>query len=132
MSQEVLAIIRSGYDAVNRRDFEHAASLLTEDFELEIATTNRVYRGAHAFRRLYQDLLDAFGEYLLVIEEMIDAGEHVVVVVRIELVGRGSGVPLAHPAAHVWTLQNGQVRRCKGYLSRQDALAAVGLGPSAG
>jgi len=127
MSQENLALIRSVYDAVNRRDFDFAETLTAEDFEIESAITNQTYRGRNAPRRNFEDLLDAFGEFQMVIEEMIDRGDQVVVLFRIEAVGRGSGVRLGHPAAQVWTVRNEQAVRNKSYLNRRDALAAVGL-----
>lgn len=127
MSQDHLALIRSGYDAVNRRDFDFAETLAGEDFEVEVALTNQTYRGKGAVRLAFEDVVDAFGEYQMVVEDMIEVGDQVVVLYRIEASGRGSGVRLVQTAAQVWTVRDGQLLRCKGYLDRRDALEAAGL-----
>lgn len=61
------------------------------------------------------------------VEEMIGAGEHVVV----RWCGRGhapaSGVPLDWRETHVFTLADGMVVRVREYRDWADALVAVGL-----
>jgi ketosteroid isomerase-like protein len=127
MSQENVDLIRSVYDAANRRDFDFLASTVTGEFEIGSAVTGLTYRSADAFRYLFAELGEAFGEFRMLIEETVDAGDHVVVVFRVEAIGRGSGLPVTQGAVQVWTFRDGRLVRCDSYLDRQQALEAAGL-----
>jgi ketosteroid isomerase-like protein len=127
MSQENVDLIRSVYGAANRRDFDFLASLVTDDFEIGSAVTGVTYEGTDAFRHLFDELGEAFGEFQMLVEETIDAGDRVVVAFRVEAVGRGSALPVTQGAVQVWTLRDGRLERCRSYLDRQQALEAVGL-----
>ena len=53
-------------------------------------------------------------------------GDHVLVVVRSEMTGQSSGAPAAVSLFTVVTLRGGLVFRTEEYLSREEALEAVG------
>jgi ketosteroid isomerase-like protein len=62
------------------------------------------------------------------LEELIDAGDHVISVVTSRGRGRASGVEVEWAGnAGVWTIRNGKVVRVVWFSSRKDALEAVGL-----
>jgi ketosteroid isomerase-like protein len=61
------------------------------------------------------------------VDEVLDAGENVVVVDRQSGRGRGSGIPLAQQTASVWTVRDGKVVRIVWFLTRGKALQAAGL-----
>jgi len=60
-------------------------------------------------------------------EESIDAGDHLVVPIRLSGTTRSPGLPLDYRALHVWTLRNGKATRLRLYESRDRALEAAGL-----
>jgi ketosteroid isomerase-like protein len=60
-------------------------------------------------------------------EELLDAGERVVVVFRFRGRGRGSGVPIDERLAHVWTIRNEQAVRMEVYSGREEAVRMAGL-----
>jgi ketosteroid isomerase-like protein len=60
-------------------------------------------------------------------ERFVDAGDQVVVLVRVVARGGSSGVSLDRETAHLWTLREGRVTRCEVYLDRSEALEAVRL-----
>ncbi len=69
----------------------------------------------------------AWSEYQHEVEEMIDAGDHVVVVARHRGKGRSSGVEVDWQYTTVITLMGKKVVRGRVYDNRQEALEAVGL-----
>ena len=77
-----------------------------------------------AFMRHYWG---TFEDYSLEALELIDAGDSVIVVLREQARGRGSGVGLERDWAQVWTFRNGQIIRMEAFRTREEALAAVGL-----
>jgi ketosteroid isomerase-like protein len=60
-------------------------------------------------------------------EDFIDAGDSVVVPVRVVNTGRSSGLSVKARAAWVAQLREGKVARMTVYQSRVEALEAVGL-----
>lgn len=72
-------------------------------------------------------LRDLFDELRWEPLEFIDAGEHVLVVVRQIARGRASGAPTDEPIVHVWLIQDQKVRELRVYSDRTQALEAAGL-----
>jgi ketosteroid isomerase-like protein len=60
-------------------------------------------------------------------EQFIDAGERVVVLVRLSARGRGSGISLERPDGMVWTVRNGKAVRLDYFNNPTQALEAAGL-----
>ncbi len=70
---------------------------------------------------------DAWDDWEMEVEEYIDAGERVVVIVNQRGRSKASGIPVDMRFAQVWTLRNGQGIRMQMYASPDEALEAVGL-----
>jgi ketosteroid isomerase-like protein len=84
------------------------------------------HAGMLAFWRAY---LSAWESMEWEIEDMLEAGEHVVVLLRQHVRGRGSGAGIDRPPyAQVWTLRDGRVVRFAAYTDRSAALLTAGLG----
>ena len=65
-------------------------------------------------------------DYAPATEEIIDVGEHVVVVLRISGRGTRSDVPVAQRVAIAYTFVDEPIVRGKSFTSRAEALEAVG------
>jgi ketosteroid isomerase-like protein len=134
MSEENVEIVRRVYDAVARRDTD--AVLAFYDREVEWDFTHgpvgaflgrRVYRGHADLRNWWREWYEAWEDYEPELEEVVDAGEHVISVVRARARGRTSGIEIhSHPAG-VWTIREGKVVRVAWFGSRHEALKAAGL-----
>jgi ketosteroid isomerase-like protein len=61
------------------------------------------------------------------VEDIVDAGDSVVVVMRVTGRGRGSGVPMEHNHCQLWSFKNQRVIGVTMYQSKADALRAAGL-----
>jgi uncharacterized protein len=64
-------------------------------------------------------------------EELLDAGDLVVALIRWRGRGKGSGAEIEAEGAHVWELRDGKAVRWDIYRDREQALAAAGLPPQA-
>jgi ketosteroid isomerase-like protein len=130
VSKENVEVVRGIYQALVRRDLEAiealAAEHLAPDFEFESILTGQAHKGARGLKELAGDLWDTL-DYVGVTEELIDAGPHVVVVLRFSGRGGRSGAPIAQQVATVWTFEGDQSVRSKSFTSRAEALEAVGL-----
>jgi len=106
------------------------APLMHPDFEC-IAVTKiegeQRYRGLAGLRTLWLDWLEPWESYRTVIDDVIDVGDDVVVVVRD--FGRRAGVSteIGLQGATIWTVIDKKVSRAQFFASREQALEAVGL-----
>ena len=86
-----------------------------------------VYRGHAGVARWLQDWGDAWSEWSVEPEQFIDAGDCVVVVVRMTAKGAGSGLELDRQDAQVYRFRDNKIFRNDHYNSKAQALEAVGL-----
>ena len=85
------------------------------------------FRGREGFAQLAAMLRDAWAEWRFEPERFIEAGDQVVVFLRVVAEGGASGVPIELPDAHVVTLRDGRLTSICVYRDRSEALEAAGL-----
>jgi ketosteroid isomerase-like protein len=134
MSQENVEIVRRGYELYAAGDLEGVTDLISDAAELPDAgglgivdTAAGTRRGPDGFLQGSQEAVEAFEDYRVEPQEFIDAGDAVVVPVRISGRGRASGAMLEVQLVHVWVLSNGRAIRNEIYRTVAEALEAVGL-----
>ena len=130
MSQENVEIVRRVYAAWNDGHLETWLQALDPDFELclpEGGLNIGTRRGREAFRQFMEGFLEVWDDLRAEPERFFEAGEQVVVFVRIRGVGKGSGVEAETRPAHLVTLRAGNVARLVVFPERAKALEAVGL-----
>ena len=134
MSEENVEIVRRGYELYAAGDFEGVADLFSGDAEIPDAgglgvagTATGARHGPEGFLRAIEETLEAFEDYRNEVEEFIDAGEAVVVPVRITGRGRASGANVEVRLVHLWVLHDGKVIHGEVHRSTEEALEAAGL-----
>lgn len=131
VSRSDLELIRAGYEAFSRRDFDALMPLLDPDIEwlqdASVAPDADVFRGPEGTARFFDLLLAGFEELEFVPEEIIDAGDQVVVVAAARGRGKASGVEVAAKFTHLWTIRDGKAIRAVFYADHEKALADAGL-----
>ena len=134
MSQENVEIVRRGYELYAKGDLEGVTDLISDAAELPDAgglgiadTAAGTRRGPDGFLQGSQEAVEAFEDYRVEPQEFIDAGDAVVVPVRISGRGRASGAMTEVRLVHVWVLRNGRAIRNEIYRTTAEALEAVGL-----
>jgi ketosteroid isomerase-like protein len=134
MSQENVEIVRRGYELFAAGDLEGVAALFSAGVELPDAgglgitdTFPGTRRGPEGFLRGAEEAQEAFEDFRVEPEDFIDAGETVVVPVRISGRGRASGAKQEMRLTHLWALRNGKVISSEIYRTVEEALEAAGL-----
>jgi ketosteroid isomerase-like protein len=100
MSQENLEIVRRSFEAFNRGDLDAAFEDFAPDFELDFSRSISIARGTYnlaQFRRLNESFAEIWESNRLVADELIDAGELVVVPFTSLMRLMGSGEPWGTP-----------------------------------
>jgi ketosteroid isomerase-like protein len=131
MSQENVEIVRRVIDAWNRDEQERIVRFLDPDvvFDATRRLINpKTYTGMEGMRSMLADRDEVWEEFRTEPGEFADAGDRVVVVGRWVGKGKGSGLQVQQPIAHVFTLHDGRIIRWElGYADRGEALKAAGL-----
>ncbi|MCE3266346.1 MAG: SnoaL-like polyketide cyclase [Solirubrobacterales bacterium] len=83
--------------------------------------------GLDAMRADFERWASAFDELKVTIEEIIDAGDQVVLVAHHQGRGRASGVQVDTRLYEVYTLREGKVSRVDEFNEMAEALEAAGL-----
>jgi ketosteroid isomerase-like protein len=130
MTRAEIEMLRSGYEAANRGDWDAAFRDLHSDFEWK--TDDRMlnagtYRGRAEVLRFLEDQREAFDEVLSVPEEFFEQGNRIVAFVRMRSRPKGTTRFSESHIAHVWTFRDGKASRCEAFAVREQALEAVGL-----
>jgi uncharacterized protein len=130
MPQADIEMLRAGYEAFNRGDWDAIFREAPPDFELR--TADRVispgtYRGPEEARRFFEDLFEAFEEVVTEPEEFLERGDRIVVLLLVRSRPRGSSAVVENRIAHLWTMRDGKAVRFQIFPERQEALAAVDL-----
>ena len=86
----------------------------------------RVYYGKDAARSFYEGLVETVGG-TVVIEDLIDAGDRVIVRIRQHYSGEQSGVEGDLEFSQVVTFRKGKVVMTEFFWDHQEALEAAGL-----
>jgi ketosteroid isomerase-like protein len=130
VSQANVEVIERSIDAVNRRDADLFAELITPDFELLPAMTGFTgvtFRGRAGIERYFEELGDTWDEFGVTAEEFRDLGERMLALTRLNGRGKGSGVPVAALHTVLFDLRDGKISRIHSFLDHAEALRAAGL-----
>ena len=133
MPSENVELVRKVTDFFNQREVDQALELTSEDFVMDwsnsIGPLKGIYRGRDEVIGLWRTFLDAWEEIHWDPDEIVDIDDRRVMIVnRVRMRGRGSGVWVEASGVQVWTIDGGLGRSIKLYQSKPEALEALGLG----
>ena len=135
MSQENVELARRGYAALNEayqtgeflsavQEFCDPEIVLRPSGILPESSEMRGHEGLLRFAGLQTE---AFEEFWVEPQEFIDAGDRVVVPVRFGGLAQHTGLEVVFDVVHVCTARDGKWTRIDMYVSKAEALEAVGL-----
>ena len=126
---DLVALFRDDATAVAL--MESLSPFFHEDFEVVaptfVAGQRARFVGLDGLRAGWLDWLDPWESYRVEVEDVVDAGDDAVVLVRD--FGRRAGMTaeVSVLSAAVWTVRDGRIARVAFYLDRSEALDAAGL-----
>jgi ketosteroid isomerase-like protein len=131
MSEENVEMVRTVLGAWNRDEQDAILHLLDPGIVFD-ATRREVnpktYVGMEGMRSMLADRDEVWGEFRTEPREFLDAGDRVVVIGDWIGKGKGSGIEVRQPTAHLFTVDAGRVVRWElGYADPDEALEAAGL-----
>jgi ketosteroid isomerase-like protein len=131
MSQEnVERIVRDGWEAFNRGDYEACLTAIHPSIEWWPAADELItepYRGHDGYARLFAETFEGVPDIQAEIEELFVVGDQVVTCLRFWGRGRESGAPVEVRETHIVRLRDGKITEVREYRKREEALEAAGL-----
>jgi ketosteroid isomerase-like protein len=122
---EQLDIARKGIEAYNRGDLDALFELITDDVEFVVPDTlanSGRYVGRDGFQAMMGQWEEAWDEFRVEIEELVEEGDAVVVSVAQYGRGRGSGIETQMAAAHLMRFREGRLSGWRLCESPEEAL----------
>ncbi len=130
MPQENVAIVRAVYERWSEGDFRAHVDLLDPHVVLVLGPdfpNAGMHSGIEAVAAYTRDLLEPWTHFTMEAEEIVGAGDSVLVGVHQRGVGSGSGVPTVLHYFTLWTFRGSKVIHLESFRERTEALEAVGL-----
>ena len=132
MSHENVEVIRRGMAVINEGRLQPVLEFIDEfvdpDMELRVGRLPDVGRGGgrERVKAFWAEIMGTF-EWRFEADELIDAGDAVIVVARLIARGRESGAEVTDPMVMVYGFRDGRVISGDAYKTKREALEAAGL-----
>ena len=131
MSRENVELARRGIEALNRRDFEAIAEGMdpliewNDQRELPGAAS---HHGVEAVLGRLRAVLEEWADFRVEAQQFVEAGDYVVISIRVSAKGLVSGAPVERVTFAVNEYRAGRLVRGSIYGTKAEALKSVGLG----
>jgi ketosteroid isomerase-like protein len=131
MSQENVELVRKLCDVYNERTFAENLDLIEPDIVWDLSRVElpdgSTYTGRFELSGFVETWEEGFESEHVEIEEIVDAGDRVITMIRHSGRGKLSQIEVDQHYAMVWTLRSGRAARMDMYPTREEAFEAVGL-----
>jgi ketosteroid isomerase-like protein len=133
MSQENVELVRRQERAHNERDINAMLAGVHPDVEIELiggfadVMGQRTFSGPEGIRRFFTDWFATFKTVSINHEKLLEAGEDIVVLSKLQATVEGSDIPVELPIGSVYSFRDGKISRFASYYDPHEALEAVGL-----
>jgi len=130
MAQENVEIVTRAFE-VAQEDPEAFFSIFDQNVEWDMSGAGlpdaKTSYGPEGVREFFRHWIGPFDDWAYEAEEVIDAGESVIVLLHQWGRGKGSGVVVESRFWQVWTLRGGKVVHFESFPDKGRALEAAGL-----
>jgi ketosteroid isomerase-like protein len=123
-------LLNEFYDALRHDDVDRAVQLCDPDVSVWLnpdVVAALPPRGHKEVASYLRGWFDSWDRYVPRPQEFIDAGEQVVVMVKLQARGKGSRFEIEEDMADVFTLDGGNIVQLRLYVDRGVALDAAGI-----
>ncbi len=132
MSQEDVELLREALKALDDEGVDAVLPYIHPEFEFStppsISLEPETYRGHDGLRRYFDQWYDAADLVRVLPEEFFDAGDRVVVSIRLVARGKETGIESELGAAMIWHVRGRQAVALEIYPTLDEAKEAAGLG----
>jgi ketosteroid isomerase-like protein len=131
VSRENVELVRAIYDAFVRADFEVALSAIDPSVVWDLTHHDwpgpAKYHGHDGILEVLSEWMGTFENYEVEVEDLVDAGDRVVVIQHETAIHKASAAGIDRRTASIYTIRDGRAVMIDNYLDPEEALEAVGL-----
>jgi ketosteroid isomerase-like protein len=124
-------LVRDAFERWNAGEHDSLLAQIDPDVEIVVAsaqiTGGDPYRGHDGYRQWIATMEDSFDLWEIFPEVFEERGEAVLVLGRMHVRGRGSGVELDQETGWIVEVRDGKMTRFQAFLSHEEARAAGGI-----
>lgn len=135
MSRANIDALRRVIEAFNSEDLERILTFVHPDFEAvippELSAEPDTYRGRDGARRYFDSFGGAMEEVRFEPGRIWEAGDALVVAMRMTAKGTQTGIPVEQRVGQLWRIRDGQALSVHSFPSLGQALEVAGLAPDA-
>jgi ketosteroid isomerase-like protein len=128
MAPDAVAIVRASFDA---RTLAEGASYWHDDVEYHedpLWPGSGTYQGRETVTRRWEEYVDVLGPATeMSVQDVRDAGDALVALVRVRGTAQGSGAPHDHLWGYVVRVEDDKLRYIRAFYDPDEALRAAGL-----
>jgi ketosteroid isomerase-like protein len=127
MPQADVDLVRESHDAFRNRELERWLGYLDPDVEFTslVLEIEGVYRGHEGARQWWGNVVAVFPDWSPRVVQAREVGERILVQVRAEGRGTGSGIHVERDTWQIAQVRNGRIRAWSFYRSEREALEAA-------
>jgi len=127
MARSDIDVVRGSHEAFRRRDLEAFVDHMDPEIEFSslILEVEGTYRGHEGVRAWWDDILAVFPDWQPEDEDARQVGDRVVLRVRAEGAGTGSGIGVDRTIWQVAEVRDGRLMAWRFYRTEDEALAAA-------
>lgn len=135
MASDSVEVVRRGYEAFNRGDWEAMVADMAPTFEYvptgALPDVRTRYHGPEGLAEFMVGwLVEEFESPRMQVHELIEARNHVLASVTLRGRGKRSGAEASWKVWHLWTVRDGKITYGQGFASGDEARRAAGIGES--
>jgi ketosteroid isomerase-like protein len=129
VSQADIDAVRESHEAFRRRDLDEFLRYIDPEVEFRslVLEVEGEYRGHDGIRSWWDNVTAVFPDWQPRVEDAREIGDRVVLRVRAEGAGTGSGIGLDRDIWQVVEVRDGRLRWWSFYRTEQEALQAAAL-----
>ena len=127
MAQGDIDVVCGSHEAFRRRDFDAFVEYMAPDIEFSslVLEVEGTYRGHEGLRSWWDDILAVVPDWQPQVEDAREIGERVLLKIRAEGAGTGSGIDLDRVIWQVAEVRDGLIGAWRFYRTEEEALAAA-------
>jgi ketosteroid isomerase-like protein len=129
MAQADIDVVRESHDAFRRRDLDAWLGYLDAEVEFTslVLELEGTYRGHEGARSWWENIVAVFPDWSPQLVDAREIGDRILVQVRAEGRGTGSGIQLERDSWQIARVEDGRIKSWNFYRSEQEALEAAAL-----